>query len=155
MTIEFQARNISASAVLYKFKELQNYFARTGEKVHLVCYPRTEEITLSTAFSEYKGSGVFQYRVNMFGRSNGVGVDVDIIKYIHDNNLLKKVNNENLIFWYGMTASDLYQCITLEDFLIALKEYKLNGLNYSMSKPSILDEYLAEEEVDTRELVAA
>ena len=68
------------------------------------------------------------------------------------------MGNKNLIFWYGTCAGDLEQYITLEDFLIALKEYKLNGLNYSMGKTSILDEYLAEEEeeeVETKELVAA
>ena len=152
---EFKSRTIHPSAVLYNFKELQNYFAKTGERVYLKCYPATEEIKLETAYCKYGGYGATQYRINMFGRSSGVGVDVHILQYIHDNDLLKKVSNKNLIFWYGITAGDLEQYITLEDFLIALKEYKLNGLNYSMGKTSILDEYLAEEEVDTRELVAA
>ena len=148
---EFKCRTIHPSAVLFNFKELQDYFSRTGEKVYLRCFPDTEEIVLENAFPGFKVDSEYsKYRINMFGRSTSVGVDPHILRYIYDNDLLGKVNNENLIFWYGMAASDLEQYITLEDFLKALKDYKLNGLK-GINHPSILDEYLAE----TKELVAA
>ena len=157
---EFKCRPIHPNVVLYNFKKLQNYFSRTGEKVLLQCNPNTEEIILETAFLGYKGDNQDRsYRVNMFARSSTFGVDPDILQYIHDNYLLEKINNENLILWYGMAASRLCQHITLEDFLKALKDYKLNGFK-GINRPSILDEYLAEEEeekevTETKELVAA
>lgn len=152
---EFVKRHILETAVLFKFKELQEYFAKTGEKVYLVINEDDETYTLETAHPEY--SSRKDHRKNMFAYYvKDLELENDIMGYIEEQNLADSFANSNIIFRYGMCCFALDRPISFEQFLVAIKRHKngeynplFNEERYKAElnkKPSILTEYLEADE---------
>ena len=155
MTKEFEPWKIREEAILFNFKRVQRRFANKNV-VSLTCYPDTETFSLWLMPYDFEGSHYTDWRKYMLKPYiKDELAEHKILTYIHDNELLEKVSNETLIFWFGMCAGYIQYHICLEQFLHCMKIYKLEGFS-GKPKPSILEEYIGEEEVtETKELVAA
>ena len=95
---------IRIEAVLFKFRQLQEYFARTGERAYVKAYD-DGDVCIQTAAPEYKGHSYFQYRVSMFDYYvEDLGLENQILAYLEEEGVVERLNNSNLVWEYAMCA---------------------------------------------------
>ena len=109
----FESRTVKIEAVLFKFRELQEYFAKTGERAYVKAYD-DDDVCIQTAAPEYKGHSYFQYRVSMFDYYvENLGLENQILAYSEEEGVVERLNNSNLVWEYAMCASELREVMSL------------------------------------------